>query len=150
MKYRKRSLTASQQYADLRSFWLTASGNGKLGVGRFYYDCEVQPTVMSRSYLIRVNFAYKTRPKVLVLQPNLSELADKRNLPHVYKQNPPELCLYLPNSGEWASDKFVSRTIVPWSILWLYYFEHWLATDIWKGGGAHPTIDDGQKKKKRS
>ena len=32
-------------------------------------------------------------------------------------------------------------TIVPWSILWLFYFEDWLETDEWKGGGMHPDSD---------
>jgi hypothetical protein len=149
MKYRKRSLTASQQYQDLRCSSLTCNGSGKLGIGRFNYECELRPTVISRSYRISIVFTYKKRPKVLVLQPDLVELGEKRKLPHVYSQSPPELCLYLPGTGEWANDKFVSRTIVPWSMLWLYYFEHWLATGIWEGGGAHPTSDNTTRRKNK-
>lgn len=32
--------------------------------------------------------------------------------------------------------------IVPWTSLWLYFFEDWLATDEWKGGGKHPAEDE--------
>jgi hypothetical protein len=32
----------------------------------------------------------------------------------------------------------LDKTIVPWATKWLYYFEHWLATDDWQGGGEHP------------
>ena len=27
------------------------------------------------------------------------------------------------------------QTIVPWTALWLFYFEEWLTSDDWKGGG---------------
>ena len=33
----------------------------------------------------------------------------------------------------------ISETIVPWTFLWLWYFEEWLASDVWKGGGVHPS-----------
>lgn len=148
MKYWQKSLTASQQFEDLRRSPLTCRGSGRLGIGRFHYDCEVRPTVISRNYLIRIIFAQKKPPQIVVLQPDLVELAEQRKLPHVYNQTPPQLCLFLPGTGEWSNDKFVSRTMVPWSILWLYYFEHWLATDVWEGGGAHPVATTRMNKKK--
>jgi hypothetical protein len=33
-------------------------------------------------------------------------------------------------------------TVVPWTALWLFYFEEWLASDDWKGGGMHPETGD--------
>ena len=30
------------------------------------------------------------------------------------------------------------QTVVPWTSLWLFYFEDWLASNEWKGGGEHP------------
>ena len=32
----------------------------------------------------------------------------------------------------------IDQTIVPWTALWLFYFEEWLFSDEWKGGGEHP------------
>jgi hypothetical protein len=32
----------------------------------------------------------------------------------------------------------IDQTIVPWAILWLFYYEEWLVSDDWKGGGEHP------------
>jgi hypothetical protein len=29
----------------------------------------------------------------------------------------------------------IAATIVPWLSLWLYYYEVWLATGAWEGGG---------------
>lgn len=38
----------------------------------------------------------------------------------------------------------IDQTIVPWAVLWFFYFEEWLLSDDWKGGGMHPTTS-GQK-----
>ncbi|AIQ89412.1 protein of unassigned function [Methylobacterium oryzae CBMB20] len=35
----------------------------------------------------------------------------------------------------------LGRTIVPWAILWLWFFEDWLATGEWRGGGVHVSPD---------
>jgi hypothetical protein len=48
----------------------------------------------------------------------------------------------LPKAGEWNSSRFISETIVPWTSLWLFYFEEWLLSDEWKGGGVHPPHKD--------
>ena len=69
-------------------------------------------------------------------------LAGGRRIPHLYQQKPPRLCLYLPRTYEWQSWMRLDQTIVPWTALWLFYFEEWLASDDWKGGGMHPEIDD--------
>ncbi|WP_299916016.1 hypothetical protein [uncultured Roseobacter sp.] len=76
-------------------------------------------------------------PTVRVNEPDLELLAQDRDLPHVYN-DPLRLCLYLPGTCEWAATKRIDQTIIPWTYLWLYYFEDWLATDDWKGGGQHP------------
>jgi hypothetical protein len=32
----------------------------------------------------------------------------------------------------------LNETYLPWTSEWLDYFEEWLVTDVWAGGGAHP------------
>jgi hypothetical protein len=59
-------------------------------------------------------------------------------LPHVYQQKPTWLCLYLPRAREWSGWMRIDQTVVPWAALWLFYFEEWLDSDDWKGGGEHP------------
>ncbi len=41
----------------------------------------------------------------------------------------------------------ISRTIIPWAIEWLYYYEIWCVTGEWQGGGAHPTAKACQNSK---
>ena len=55
-----------------------------------------------------------------------------------YSETPVNLCLYLPGTGEWSPDRRLDQTIVPWAALWLFYFEEWLWSNEWKGGGVHP------------
>ena len=94
---------------------------------------------MSRSYSIRLNYYVNHAPTAIVEGPDLFVLAGGRPLPHVYEQEPPRLCLYLPGTGEWQPWMRIDQTMVPWTALWLFYFEEWLVSDDWKGGGAHPS-----------
>jgi hypothetical protein len=101
-----------------------------------------QPTVLSREYTIRISYQLKKRPEILVRAPRLVELAGDRRIPHLYRQDPALLCLYRPSEGEWSPLMRIDQTIVPWTSLWLFYFEEWLDSDEWKGGGEHPLKTD--------
>lgn len=117
-------------------------------MGRLTWDFEAQPTPISRPYHLRVHYRQGGTPDVLALAPDLCSLAGGRDLPHVYEQRPTRLCLYLPGAGEWTSRKRIVDTIVPWAVLWCFYFEDWLVTGEWSGGGEHPQVkDDGKKQK---
>jgi hypothetical protein len=87
-------------------------------------------------------------PEVFVETPDLPALAKSRKLPHVYQQDPPRLCLFLPGTSEFQPWMRIDQTIVPWASLWLFYFEEWLASDEWKGGGVHPNGAEGARHRK--
>lgn len=91
---------------------------------------------MSQEYRIKVLYKLDEPPKVWVLSPVLVNRSEHEPIPHVYPG--PRPCLYLPYSGEWAPDRFIADTIIPWTSLWLYYYEVWHATGEWVGGGEHP------------
>lgn len=133
-------LTLAQQLLNLKCNPLCA-GEGGIRSGKLVWEFAVQPTPLSRTYRLRIVYAQGRNPQVFVDDPDLTILSDGRTLPHVYEQKPTRLCLYLPNSGEWTPSKRISETLVPWAILWLFYFEDWLATDDWKGGGVHPVTN---------
>ena len=78
------------------------------------------------------------------MDPDLSELAGERPLPHVY-HDPLRLCLTLPGTREWTGTMRIDQTFVPWATTWLYYFEEWLISDEWKGGGKHPDPTDTER-----
>ena len=53
-------------------------------------------------------------------------------IPHCYKRHYKskedeyvKLCLYYPRYKEWSRDMFLSDTIIPWTIDWLYFYAPW-------------------------
>lgn len=105
------------------------------------------PSEFGRSYTVELFYLLGAAPKVWVREPNLRELAGGRRLPHVYEQLTQRLCLYLPGCGYWRPAVAVARTMIPWTSLWLYNFEIWIATDVWHTEGQHP---DARKRSVRS
>ena len=140
-------LTVPQQYLFLRGSPLCV-GAGKLTPTGLTWRYGVRPTTLSREYVVQIAYQRGEVPKVQVLSPNLTKLAGGRDLPHVYR-DPLRLCLYLPGSGEWAGHMRIDQTLVPWTSTWLFYFEEWLGSDDWKGGGTHPGADDDERYNRR-
>jgi hypothetical protein len=138
MRYdRPRPLTAALQFANLRNNPICA-GTGALRAGRLVWRYNASPTALSRAYQLRIDYRQDDVPQVFVEDPDLLSLAGGRRLPHVYMQKPTCLCLYTPSAREWSGWMRIDQTIVPWVALWLFYFEQWLDSDDWKGGGQHP------------
>lgn len=134
---RQPPLSLAQQLTNLRANPICA-GQGGAHCGRLHWHYVAQPTALSRRYDIRIAYQLDTRPLIVVNSPNLLELADGRRIPHLYEQDPPRLCLYQPKRGEWNPRMLIDQTFVPWTALWLFYFEDWLITNEWRGGGEHP------------
>jgi hypothetical protein len=127
-----RALTAPQQFMNLRANPIS-QGDGKLRARALQWRYRVSPSPISREYDARLEFKQGDVPRMFIDAPDLNELANGRILPHVYQQSPPQLCLYLPRTGEWRPWMRLDQTVVPWTVLWLYYFEDWLATGEWRG-----------------
>lgn len=132
-----RPLTAAQQFLNLQKNPIWA-GTGTLRAGQLVWRFRAAPTSLSREYGLRIEYRQGGAPQVFVEEPDLSVLAEGRRLPHVYEQQPCRLCLYVPGAGEWGGWMRIDQTIAPWALLWLFYFEEWLSSDEWKGGGKHP------------
>jgi hypothetical protein len=136
---RPRPLTIAQQYINLAANPACA-GTGRLHGNIMSWHLPITPTPFSRCYSARLEYRQGTSPQVFIDGPDLTVLADGRRLPHVYDQAPTRLCLFLPGFGEWGAWMRLDQTIVPWTALWLLYFEEWLYSGEWAGGGLHPTV----------
>ncbi len=117
---------------------------GERGIG--IWKGSLQPTVWGDKYRVQISYSPKSSPSVEVLSPKLRSRPDGERPPHLYSGE--RLCLYLPNSGEWTRQMFLADTIVPWTSLWLYYYEIWYVTGSWLGGGKHP-VAKSEKKARR-
>lgn len=93
----------------------------------------VRPLPLSETYTLRIRYKKYEGPEVWVISPALKLYEDAASIPHTYVGD--YLCLHYPDYKEWSSDKYVAETIVPWISLWLVYYEGWLATGKWLGGG---------------
>jgi hypothetical protein len=97
---------------------------------------EVRPTSGSVVYTVRIEYRAGDAPEVTVLSPKLVPREEGGRLPHVYPGD--KLCLYTPNTGQWAPDMSLPHTIVPWISEWLFYYEVWHVTGEWLGDGTEP------------
>lgn len=134
-RYVPPALPLAIQLASLRA--QNSGGTGHVQRAKLTWHYDALPTPMSRSYRLRLYYALSAPPQIFVVTPTLQSLADGRRIPHLYDQGRGRLCLYLPKTGEWHDRCLLADTMVPWSVLWLLYFEEWLASDEWKGGGGH-------------
>jgi hypothetical protein len=91
---------------------------------------------MCDTYTVEINYEVPKRPSVHVLHPELRLAEGKTALPHVFPGN--ALCLHL--NCDWRPDQRISDFIIPWISVWLYFYEVWVVTREWLGGGHEPSV----------
>ncbi|QUN04784.1 hypothetical protein KDN34_11040 [Shewanella yunxiaonensis] len=117
------------------------------------WEGTLQPTLFSRKYSVVIRYTLSHSPVCVVKDPDLSTLAQGRKIPHIYQNQTgimgTQLCLYLPSVkkinkvSEWQPTMFLANTILPWAAMWLMYFEFWLSSGEWDGGGVeHDVIEE--------
>lgn len=109
-------------------------GQTKLKPGALRWTGELQPSEISRLYLVDLRFAPPRLPSVFVRRPRLAIDADG-HLPHINHNG--SLCLHEP--GQWSPGDPIAKTILPWTCEWLLHYEFWLATGEWCGSGGNHT-----------
>lgn len=134
-------LSPEQQWMLLRAS-LICRGHGLVRRGLLTWEFDIRPTPLGRTYTVLIKYRKRGMPEAYVLAPDLNLLAEGRRLPHVYSCKPVRLCLHYPKHKEWSPEHSIADTIVPWAYLWLTYFEDWLLSNEWKGGGKHPGEED--------
>lgn len=134
----KRNIRLFDQMMTLRAAYPSASC--ELRNGTLFWFGKVKPTSLSREYNVALTYSNSQVPKVWVIGEELQKIEDP-NFPHKYEVDPQNnmvrICLY--RYREFTKDKFLANTIIPWTVEWLYFYEIWLATGTWCGGGEHPT-----------
>lgn len=78
------------------------------------------------SYEIRAEYIPSQHPKVFVLSPVIHPSS-----PHLWGDK--SLCLVNPSVYPWRQCHLVAKLTIPWTALWLYFYEGWLETGIWYG-----------------
>jgi len=100
---------------------------------------RLTPTEMSDTYTVRVTYTAPLRPVVEVISPELKGRPGER-IPHTFPGK--KLCLHLHE--EWdAANTIIATTVVKWAALWLFFYEAWVITGKWEGGGHEPPTKRG-------
>lgn len=131
---RQKVLTARHQITCMRLHW--PKFNASQSRNKIRWVGPIQPTPLSTTYKVSVDYELGVGPEVRVIEPALILRPGAEKLEHVYPGN--RLCLYIPGSGQWSPACPISETTIPWTSLWLYFYEVWHATGEWLGGGKHP------------
>lgn len=95
---------------------------------------SIQPSPISETYTVRIEYALRQRPKVWIVRPRLRKRSPTERIPHTFSDG--SVCLHLHE--DWTPAMFIADFIVPMLALWLYYYEESLATGKWLGGGHEP------------
>jgi hypothetical protein len=90
---------------------------------------RLQPRPLSQKYRVEIRYKHYSFPNVRVVDTLTSKA------PHLYRDG--TLCLFYPKESPWQRDMLIATTILPWTALWLYYYELWLDTGKWLGPSSH-------------
>lgn len=133
----KKKLTLAEQFFALKQAYKDSTCFIQ-GHHTLIWRGQVCPSPLSNTYPVEIRYSLGSRPIVTVYGDNIKKIDDP-DFPHVFhknkKTNTVELCL---SYGDFDSSMLIADTYVPWAIEWLYYYEIWLATGEWRGGGIHP------------
>ncbi len=131
-----KAITPIRQFNLLKHEFPGSSGSVYCGTMTWFG--EFTPSALSNTYRLKISYTLGAAPKVFIVSPKPLPLAEgAKRLPHTYifKDGKQQLCLYLPWSGEWRSSMVIANTIVHWAVEWMYYYEIWVSTGKWMGGG---------------
>lgn len=135
------SYSLLQQKVALSAAYKNASCSIDNKKNELLWSGKIKPTALSKEYTVILTYRLGNSPKVWVVGDELEKL-DDINFPHKYDINAEnkmvQICLY--RYSEFNSHKLLANTIIPWTVEWLYFYELWLATGEWLGGGEHPEI----------
>ena len=133
---RNRHFTSIQQASALKSRYNFNNSIWSIRPHGFTCFFDVTPTPLSDTYRLKIEYNEPFMPQVYVVTPKPLELAQgAERLPHTYNTKRQRLCLFRPYCGEWNSSMLIADTIIHWAIEWLYYYENWIYTGKWSGGG---------------
>ena len=141
--FKRHPITLANQDGWIQSYFPNFKLEPIRNRNAYVWKGTLQPTPFSEIYTIKIKYTFRRAPKIYVLSPTLKSFDGKTRIPHTYESNRP--CVYLPRSGEWTDQKLIAETIIPWTSLWLFYYEVWLSTGEWLGGGVH--LAEGEAKK---
>jgi hypothetical protein len=137
-----RKPTLAQRALELHALAWPGASVALLSGRELQYRFTISPSAFGRQYECLLAMKPDSRmPLLFVLKPDLIALGNGQRPPHIYPHDGPgvSLCLWWPKRREWSPQMKLADTYMAWTAEWLWYFEDWLSTGEWAGGGEHPT-----------
>ena len=123
-----------KQVEELKKTYLNVQYSFKKG--KAVITLSLRPTENSIIYTIMMKCCIGCeKVQIYVVAPKIQRVMNGRVVPHQYPDG--SLCLYYPPYYEWSYRDSWAETLIPWTSLWLYYYEIWEMTGEWLGGGIH-------------
>lgn len=125
--------TPVQQLGLLKTRYGGIGGPTRDGI---VWQGDFTPTPLSYTYRLKIEYQKGNYPKVYIVNPKpLPLAAGASKLPHTYDSKKQRICLFKPDLWEWTSSMSIADTIVHWAVLWMFFYESWVCTGKWLGGG---------------
>jgi hypothetical protein len=137
----QKRLSLTVQLLNLRKYHPEGTGSvtGMPGRQSLVWRQGVRPDPLGAAYSIELRYKDGGVPEVLVRDPDLRLIAGGRRLPHIYDDVDGMVSLCLWKRGDWRQSRPVATTQIVWAAEWFWFFEYWLPTGVWLGGGTHET-----------
>ena len=120
--------------SDVKKKFPTAVGGIKRG--QVELTLFLKPTENSIEYTVKLYAKQGSKNvKLFVVKPQIKCYTNGKKVPHLYCDG--SLCLHYPSYNEWSYGDSWAATLIPWASLWLFYYEIWVETNQWLGGGIH-------------
>lgn len=109
---------------------------GECKRGKVELILTLKPTPTSIEYTIKLFARQNSKVvNIFVVNPKINLYENGKKVPHLYPDN--SLCLFYPKYNELNYTDSWADTLIPWTSLWLFYYEVWKETGEWLGGGIH-------------
>ena len=102
--------------------------------GKLVWEGILKPTSLSREYKIKLICDRMDNPKVYLKGSDIKGI-ERGDFPHHYKKTEYGVLLCLNYTAEFNYSMKLTDTIIPWTLEWLCFYEIWLYTGEWHGGG---------------
>lgn len=136
MRHATSSLSMGQQLFALKHRFPNSSITHNKG--KLTWEARLTPTEGCETYELRLTWSRGRFPEVWARAGALERCEDLGSIPHQFgfddKSKSVKLCL---QRRDWDSGQLIADTYVSWAMEWLVFFELWLATGEWLGGGEH-------------
>lgn len=131
---RSKGYSAVEQLNFLKATYKDSKGTVSRGTLVWYLD--IQPLAINGTYRLKITYKMGEFPHAYIASPKPLPLAKgATKLPHTYDTKTQQLCLFYPKFREWDKTMKIAETIVHWAALWIVYYESWVLTGVWQGGG---------------